>query len=133
MRVWFAVPIGVLVLAGCSSAGPASSQTTAAGSGDACAAPVVVLSQLEAKAGEALDVKIENVGECNDQGETPSHRAMGALTWRQAGSAVQELASVPYDQGDVVTVTVTVPSQATPGTADVIYNGTTTAVLTVSP
>ncbi|MDM7831165.1 hypothetical protein [Cellulomonas edaphi] len=76
---------------------------------------------------------IENVGECHDRGETSSPGAAGVLTWQQAGSAVRQLTSVPYDQGEVVTLPLTVPSGATPGPARVIYDGTTAALLTVSP
>ncbi|WP_062070810.1 hypothetical protein [Demequina sediminicola] len=109
----------VMALAACTSR--AETADSGGGSELACAAMYVSVSESEVRAGDSVDVTVENIDdECLDTGEssTPHEPAAYELIFDQNENGV-DLVTFTADDGPTAEFSVTIPESATPGAATI--------------
>jgi hypothetical protein len=120
-----ALPVVALLLCGCSGTSDEA----------ACAQPELTSSSMEVRPGDRIapNGKFFRDG-CNDQGERGEPQPLKGqpVTWKQ-GASVVELARVDANTAGEIRTTVTVPSTAPAGTAEITVGLGGPFTITVRP
>lgn len=126
---------GAVTVAGCSSEEPQPDQEVRAFAESACAAMLVSTEQQSVRAGDDVEVTIDNVEpECLDQGETSSTATPQTheVVFVQGDEAVV-LGTFSEADGPTVTVSATIPADAVSGEAAINVEFGDAATVTVVP